>query len=54
MATTVVFWPRDLHGLYSPWGHTDSDMTEQLSLKVLEFSELNKLTVKREWFLQFS
>ena len=54
MATTVVFWPRELHGLYSPWGHTDSDMTEQLSLKVLEFSELNKLTVKREWFLQFS
>ena len=54
MATTVVFWPEEFHGLCSPWGHTESDMTEQLSLKVLELSELNKLTVKRDWFIQFS
>ena len=54
MATTAVFWPREFHGLCSPWGHTESDMTEPLSLKVLELSELNKLAVKREWFLQFS
>ena len=54
MATTVVFWPEEFHGLCSPWGHTESDMTEQLSLKVLELSALNKLTVKREWFFQFS
>jgi len=27
-----VFWPREVHGLYSPWGHKKSDMTEQLSL----------------------
>ena len=54
MATTVVFWPEEFHGLCSPWGHTESDLTEQLSLKVLELSELNKLTVKRECFFQFS
>ena len=28
---TAVFWPREFR-LYSPWGHKDSDMTEQLSL----------------------
>ena len=25
---TPVFWPRELHGLYSPWGHKELDMTE--------------------------
>ena len=29
---TPVFWPGEFHGLYSPWGHKESDMTEQLSL----------------------
>ena len=29
---TPVFWPREFHGLYSPWGCKESDMTEQLSL----------------------
>ena len=29
---TPVFWPAEFHGLYSPCGHKDSDMTEQLSL----------------------
>ena len=28
MATTPVFWPREFHGLYSPWGCKESDMTE--------------------------
>ena len=23
-----VFWPREFHGLYSPWGLKESDMTE--------------------------
>ena len=31
-ATTPVFWPGEFHGLYSPWGHKESDTTEQLSL----------------------
>ena len=31
---TSVFWPGEFHGLYSPWGHKDSDTTEQLSLSL--------------------
>ena len=27
--------PGEFHGLYSPWGCEESDMTEQLSLRVL-------------------
>ena len=31
---TPVFWPGEFHGvyIYSPWGHKESDTTEQLSL----------------------
>ena len=29
---TTVFCPGELHGQYSPWGHKESDMTEQLSI----------------------
>ena len=29
---TAVFWPGEFHGLYSPWGHKESDTTERLSL----------------------
>ena len=25
-----VFWPREFHGLYSPWGHKELDMTQRL------------------------
>ena len=25
---TPVFWLREYHGLYSPWGHKESDMAE--------------------------
>ena len=31
---TPVFWPREFHGLYSPWGCKESDTTEQLSLSL--------------------
>ena len=31
-ATTQVFWPGELHDLYSPWGHKESEMTELRSL----------------------
>ena len=30
--TTPLFWPGKFHGLYSPWGHKELDMTERLSL----------------------
>ena len=29
---TPVFWPGEFHGLYSLWGHKESDTTERLSL----------------------
>ena len=32
---TPVFWPREFHGLYSPWGRKKSDTTEWLSLSPL-------------------
>ena len=32
---TPVFWPRELHGLYGPWGGKELDMTEQRSLSLL-------------------
>ena len=25
---TLVFWPGEFHGLYSPWGHKELDTTE--------------------------
>ena len=31
---TPVFWPAEFHGLYSPRGRKESDMTEQLSLSL--------------------
>ena len=31
MVPTPVFWPGEFHGLYSPWGHKELDMIEQLS-----------------------
>ena len=31
---TPVFWPGEFHGLYSPWGHKESDTTEGLSLSL--------------------
>ena len=30
----LVFWPGEFHGLYSPWGHKELDMTEQISLSL--------------------
>ena len=28
---TPVFWPREFHGLYSPWGRKELDTTDQLT-----------------------
>ena len=35
---TPAFWPWEFHGLYNPWGHKESDRTEQPSL---HFTSLN-------------
>ena len=32
---TPVFWPGEFHGLYSPWGHKESDTTERLSRSLI-------------------
>ena len=32
--STPVFWPGEFHGLYSPWGLKESDITEWLSLSL--------------------
>ena len=32
---TPVFWPGEFHGLYGPWGHKESDVTERLSLWIV-------------------
>ena len=29
---TPIFWPGEFHGLYSPWGRKELDMTERLTL----------------------
>ena len=34
MLPTPVFWPGEFQGLYSPWGHKESDTTERLSLSL--------------------
>ena len=37
---TPVFWPRKFHGLYSPWGRTQSDMT---------MSDFHSLCAEQDW-----
>ena len=35
-----VFWPREFHGLHSPWDRKDPDMTEWFSLHLIfEFTD---------------
>ena len=43
MLPTPVFWPREFHGLHSPWSPKESDTTEQLSLSEM-LSNLLKVT----------
>ena len=41
-----VFWPREFHGLYSPRGRKESDMTERLPL---HFTEQYKVSAREEY-----
>ena len=36
--STLVFWPGEFHGLYNPWGHKESNTTEQFSLDKIYFT----------------
>ena len=38
--STPVFWPGEFHGLYSPWGHKESDMTSNFHFTSLHFTSL--------------
>ena len=40
---TLVFWPREFHGLYNPWGHKELDMTERLSLSLWVLMYVSKV-----------
>ena len=44
-ATHFVFWLGEFHGLYSPWGHKELDISEQLSLP-FSFSAGKKVIFK--------
>ena len=47
--STLVFWPGEFHGLYSPWGHEESDMTtEQLSLSLQLFVDVTFFSKRLE------
>ena len=41
---TPVFWPREFHGLYSPWDPEESDTTERLSLSPVTGTEAHRHT----------
>ena len=41
--STPVFWPGEFHGLYSPWGPKEWNMTEQLSLSLWSLKERHLL-----------
>ena len=41
---TPVFWPGEFHTLYSSWGHKELDMTEQLSLSLMQETWVRSLS----------
>ena len=43
-----VFWPWKFHGLYSPWGCKELDMTEWLSLTPILIAQAIHLILKKE------
>ena len=46
---TPLFWPGEVHGLYSPWGHRELNTTEQLSLSFI--AEYLKRAIPSKTFL---
>ena len=50
MLSTPVFWLGEFHGLYSPWGHKESDTTEWLSLSL---SQLDKIYLPTSFCYNF-
>ena len=48
---TPVFWPGEFHGLYSPWGCKELNITERLSLSYFPRFDhwVRKICWRREW-----
>ena len=46
---TPVFLSGEFHGLYSPWGHKESDTTEQLSLSLSLYFSLGIIVQNYKW-----
>ena len=44
---TPVIWPGEFHGLYSPWGHKELDVTEQLSLSLAYRKNVSNIQFQR-------
>ena len=51
---TLVFWPGEFHGLYSPWAHKESDTTERLSLHFTSESQGPSCKPWKLYFLAMS
>ena len=39
-----MFWPGEFHGMFSPWGHKESDMTELFNFTSLATEYLERLS----------
>ena len=51
---TPVFWPGEFHGLYSPLGHKESDMTATFTFRYILFSHIILLSLKKSERMSFA
>ena len=51
---TPVLWPGEFHELYSPWGHKELDMLEQLSILLNVTIKLKKFYLKKKSVAHFT
>ena len=48
---TPVFWPGEFHGLYSPWGCKEQDMTERLHFITMSQVSYYVLGTTKSWVI---
>ena len=53
LQNSPAFWPGEFHGLYSPWGHKESDTTEWLSMYFKIYKPRNNIFTKNNYILQY-
>ena len=51
---TPVFWPGEFHGLYSPSGHKESDMTATFTFRYILLSHIILLSFKKSERMSFA